>query len=700
MIFVALLSIALQQSQPRTAPDSGTRKDTTRLRTVEVRESSRGASRYGAPWSATATKLSSPLRDTPLSVSVITKSAIREQAMLSIADAVRYAPGITMGQGEGHRDAPTIRGNSSTADFFVDGVRDDMQYFRDLYNVERVEVLGGANAMTFGRGGGGGVINRVSKRATFDDIREATLEAGTFGHSRATADVGGALHEALAGRLNVLYHDSDGFRDRFENRRVGASPQLAWALGSSTIVRAGAEYFSDDRTVDRGLPSFQGRPSAAPLSLFFGNPDSSYSRARVVGADAAVARQSERVLLRSHLRFTRYNKFYQNVYPGSAVDASGANVSLAAYNNDTYRSNLFNQTEATVRLPASRMPQTLLIGIEAGRQATDNIRETGYFNGTATSYTVPFTAPTVGVPVAFRPATGDANNFVLATVASLYAQDQLWLTPKLQATLGARVERFDVRYRNNRSAQRLDRVDDAFSPRAGFVYKPVEPVSLYSSISVSHLPSSGDQFSSLTPTTQTLEPERFTNREIGAKWSMLPALTVSAAVYQLDRTNAAAPSALDPGVTVQTGKQRTSGVELSAAGAVREGWDLMGSFTSQVAKITSTTSAAPAGRTVPLVPRTTASLWNRLRVARTVALGLGAIHQSDMYAAIDNAVTLPGFWRFDAAAYVNVARGATLQVNVENLLNEAYYATSYGNNNIMPGSPRLVKVSISTSGIR
>jgi catecholate siderophore receptor len=695
MFVAAALAIALFQAPPQTI-DTVAKKDTARLPSVLIRETSRPATRYNAGWSSSALKVNTPLRDTPLSVSVITRAAIREQSMLSIADAVRYAPGVTMGQGEGHRDAPTIRGNSSTADFFVDGVRDDVQYFRDLYNVERVEVLGGANALTFGRGGGGGVINRVSKRATATSVREATLEGGSYGHGRATIDVGGALTESLAGRVNGLYHDSDGFRDRYENRRLGLSPQLAYALGKKTVLRGGAEFFSDDRRVDRGLPSFEGRPSSAPLSLFFGNPDSSYSEARVLGGDASVEHQAgAHTQLRGAVRFTRYNKFYQNVFPGSAVNAGS--VTLNAYNNDTYRSNLFSQGEATIRVPSARVPQTLLLGVEVGRQATDNIRETGYFNGTATGYAVPFSAPTVGVPVEFRPAASDANNFVLANVASVYAQDQLWLTPQLQATLGARFERFDLHYRNNRAAQTLERTDDVFSPRAGLVYKPVEPLSLYTSVSVSHLPSSGDQFSSLTATTQTLEPEKFMNREVGVKWGLARSVTAGAAVYSLLRSNSAAPSALDPGVTVQTGKQKTSGVELSLTGQVRDGWDIMGAMTSQVAKIATTTSAAPAGRIVPLVPRTTASLWNRVRVTRALALGIGAIHQGEMYAAIDNAVTLPAFTRFDAAAYFNV-RGVRLQANLENLLDEAYYATSHGNNNIMPGSPRMLKVSVTTVG--
>jgi len=221
-------------------------------------------------------------------------------------------------------------------------------------------------------------------------------------------------------------------------------------------------------------------------------------------------------------------------------------------------------------------------------------------------------------------------------------------------------------------------------------------LSLYTSFSVSHLPSAGDQFSSLTATTQTLEPERFTNREVGIKWSVLPALSLNAAAYRLVRTNTAAPSAVDPGVYVQTGRQRTTGYELSLNGRLTPLWDVVGSFTSQSAKIVSTTTAAHTGATVPLVPHRTLALWNRYQVGRAFALGLGSVYQSDMFAAIDNTVTLPAFWRFDGAAYVTLGRGMRVQANVENLFDRHYYATSHGNNNIMPGAPRTLRISLRT----
>lgn len=688
-ITAALASLAMQQ-QP--SPQRG---DTTRLDTVSVREAARATHRYSTPWSSSALKVSTPLRDTPASIAVLTSAFIREQSMQSMADAARFMPGVSMGQGEGHRDAPTIRGNSSTADFFVDGIRDDAQYYRDFYNVERVEALTGSNAMTFGRGGGGGVINRVTKQAGWQPTSHVTFESGSYEHTRATIDRGGALSDATAVRFSGMYQNSSGFRDAFALTRFGVSPSAAVRLGDRTTLRLNGEYFEDTRRVDRGMPSYQGRPSAAPLDVFFGNPDSSRAELQVGTGGATLEHQpSERLSLRTHARVTAYDKFYQNVLPGAA-SADGAEVSLSGYSNDTQRENYFAQSEATLRFPTVAMPHTLLFGVEIGRQDTDNQRRTGYFNDASTSVSVPFSSPTVSTPVTFRPSATDANNNTLANVVSVYAQDQLWIVPEVQLTLGLRAERFALDFTDHRNGARLDRTDALFSPRLGLVYKPVSRLSIYSAAGVSHLPASGDQFSGLNPTTQTLEPERFVNTEVGAKWEPVPRLLMTVAAYDLVRSNSAAPSALDPGVIVQTGKQNTKGVELSLSGSPAARWDVMAAFTSQRARIVSRTSSAPAGARVPLVPERTLSLWNRVQLHESLGVGLGAISQTQVFAAIDNAVVLPGFWRFDAAVYLGSVGRLSAQVNIENLLNADYFPTSHGNNNIMPGAPRTLRASLS-----
>ena len=652
---------------------------------------------YAATRTGTATRTDTPLRDVPQSVSMVTGQMIADQSMQGMSDVVRYVPGITMGAGEGHRDAPTIRGNSSTADFFVDGIRDDAQYYRDLYNVERVEALKGSNAMIFGRGGGGGVINRVSKEAQWLPAWSLTAEGGAFAHRRATVDVGRGLGTTVAARFNGMYENSGGFRDAADLHRYGLNPTLAVALGSRTTVRAGYEYFSDERTVDRGIPSFQGRPSGAGISTFFGNPDASYATLRLNAASAGVEYAGERgLLIRNRTRFADYDKFYQNSYPG-AVNAEGTQVSLSAYDSKTGRRNLLNQTDVVLSARTGGLRHTLLIGAEVGRQETDNFRRTGYYNDATTTVSVPFLQPMVATPITFRQSATDADNGTTATVAGLLVQDQIALSERMQAVLGLRYDRFSIDFRNNRNGERLDRTDDLISPRAGLVLKPGERVSLYGSYGVSYLPSAGDQFGSLTATTETLEPEQFRNYEAGAKWDVRPTLSLTAAVYRLDRTNTSAPNPADPSRTVQTGSQRSTGWELGLNGAVTRWWQVAGGFAAQRARITSTTSAAAEGAKVPLVPERTLSLWNRWQVLPSLGFGLGVVHQSDMFAAIDNTVTLPGFTRADGALFLRLSPILGAQVNVENLLDERYYSTSHGNNNIIPGAPRTLRISLTTS---
>lgn len=658
-----------------------------------VAASSRG---YATSRTTSATRTDTPLRDAPQSVSVVTQGLIADQSMQGMADVVRYVPGVTMGQGEGHRDAPTIRGNSSTADFFVDGVRDDAQYLRDVYNVERVEALKGSNAMIFGRGGGGGVLNRVSKEAQWAPTRVITTEGGSFDHKRLSVDLGQGLGANVALRFNGMYENSGGFRDAYDLERFGINPSLAVALGTRTTVRAGYEYFSDDRTVDRGIPSYQGRPSDADITTFFGNPDESFSTLTSQSASATVEHATAGGLtIRNRSRWASYDKFYQNSFPG-AVNADGSQVNLSAYNNATDRTNLFNQTDVTLSLGTGPLRHTFLAGAELGRQETENFRETGYYNDATTSVTVPFASPTVSTPITFRQSATDADNRAEARVSAVYLQDQLEIGPHLQLVAGVRFDRFDIDFHNNRTDESLDRQDDLVSPRAGLVIKPVEPVSLYGSYSVSYLPSSGDQFSSLNATTETLEPEQFTNYELGAKWDVRPALSLTGAVYRLDRTNTSAPDPNDATRIVQTGSQRTTGWELGVMGSVASWWQVSGGFASQDAEITSTTSAAAEGKKVPLVPERTFSLWNRWQVLPALGFGLGVIHQDDMFAAIDNTVTLPGFTRADGAVFVRLTDWVSAQVNVENLFDERYYATSHGNNNIMPGASRTLRISLTT----
>ncbi|HTK47391.1 MAG TPA: TonB-dependent siderophore receptor [Gemmatimonadaceae bacterium] len=675
------------------SPDSAGPARPRRIEGVRVVAPRERRDAYAVLATRTATKTPTPLRDTPQSATILTHAVIADQAMQSMADALRYVPGVTMAQGEGNRDAPVIRGQATTADFFVDGVRDDAQYLRDLYNVERIEALKGANAMIFGRGGGGGIINQVRKEASWTPVGTLTIEGGSFEHKRGTVDVGRPLGDRAAVRFDAMYERSSGFRDAARISRSGVTPTMTILAGSGTTLRVDYEHFHDDRSADRGIPSFRGAPSPAPITAFFGDPAVNVSRSDVDAGTILVDRVlGAGLTLRNRTRAARYDKFYRNVVPG-AVDSTGTQVELRGYDNAHDRASVFNQTDLTGSLVTGAVKHTLLAGAELSRQSTDNVRQTGYF-GDATTLTVPFATPDAPTGVQFRQSPTDADNDVRVDVGALYVQDQVALGPHWQAIAGVRVDAFTIRFHDHRDGGDLARYDRLVSPRAGLIFKPIAAASLYASYGVSHLPSSGDQFSSLTATTETLEPERFRNLEVGAKWDLHSALSLTGAVFQLDRNNSTAPDPLDPSRTVQTGAQRSTGYELGATGALTPSWQVVAGWSSQTARITSATRAGAEGATVPLVPRSTLSLWNRVQLAPSVGAGLGAVYQSSMYAALDNTVTLPSFTRYDAALFVGLPWHTRAQLNVENLLDTRYYATSQGNNNIMPGASRTLRISL------
>jgi catecholate siderophore receptor len=666
------------------------------LQTVVVRAAQPGDTRYGAQRTRGATRTSTSLLNTPQSISVVTSDVIADQSMQSMSDVVRYVPGVTMGTGEGHRDQPMIRGNNTTADFFVDGVRDDAEFLRDLYNVQRVEALKGPNAMIFGRGGGGGVINRVVKEAQWATTRDLRIEGGAHSHRRATLDLGQGIGRSAALRLNAMGERSGGFRDHAEVERHAVNPTGALALGARTTLQAGFEHFRDVRGVDRGIPSRSGGPADSPIEAFFGDPAVNRAEATVNGGSLTVEHGSfSGLTVRSRLQLADYDKWYANTVPG-AVNDGGTSVDLTAYRSAMTRRNAISQTDVLYHASTGRLRHALLVGAELGRQRTERLRETGYFSGESTSLSVPFHAPTVTTPVTFAPAANDPDSRSVAGTAAVWLQDQISLLPHLEVVLGVRHDRFSLHSANRRTGEALHRTDRLLSPRAGVVFKPRLNVAIYAAHSISHLPSAGDQFMMLTATLRDLDPERFVNHEIGVKWSPVTPLLLSAAVYRLDRSNAAAPDPADPSRFVQTGRQRSSGFELDIAGSVSDGWKVVGGFASQRARITSATTAAQPGAVVPLVPERTFSLWNRYDFNRRFAAGFGLVHQAEAFAGIDNTVRLPAFNRVDGALYVFLVRDIRLQLNVENVFDERYYPTAHNNNNIAPGAPRTLRASLLT----
>ena len=641
---------------------------------------------YKADNSVTATKTDTPLLDVPQSISVVTRERLDDQAQRSMADVLRYVPGTTVGQGEGNRDQITLRGQNTTADFFLDGVRDDVQYYRSLYNIERVEILKGPFALIFGRGGSGGIINRVQKAPSANALAiGGSASVNSFGAWDVSADINAPVSSNAAFRLNANYESLDNHRDFFSGKRYAFNPYFAvdlgqWKLGLSY------EYVNDDRVTDRGVPSIAtvagqpNRPITGYRDTFFGTPgvnraglEAHIVKARLDGELAKGLNWSTTLL------YGDYDKYYTNVFANGAATGQTGTVALSSYIDPTKRQNFIAQSNLVWDLNFGAVGNKILLGLEYGDQASTNQRR----NGTLSSSTLNL-ANIVFPTVTFgAPARNTESN---VQVFSAYAQDQISFGAHVDVVVGLRYDRFEIKGTDLVGTPRaFGRTDDKVSPRIGLILKPQENISIYSSYSQSFLPRSGDQFLTLTATQENLAPEKFTNYEIGAKWDIRPDLNLTLALFQLDRTNATTPDPNNVTTTINIGETRTKGVELGLTGRITREWQVSGGYTYQDAQLRGNGFVRLAQ-----VPKHQVALWNRYDFSDRVGAGLGVVHQSSQFAAIRTSATttrLPAFTRVDAALFFKANEQLQFQVNVENLLNKDYFSDAHNNNNISTGAP-------------
>jgi catecholate siderophore receptor len=702
-------SQAARAPEPQAAPKAFGVSQDARTGTVGVYANS----------TSSATKTNTPLVNIPQSVAVVTKDFIRDQSFQSVTDVTRYVPGVAIHQGEGNRDELVIRGVDSSANFFVNGFRDDVQYFRDLYNTQSLEILKGPSALIFGRGAGGGLVNRTLKEADGTRVYEATMQTGSYNDRRVSLDAGQAVNENVAVRLNAFYEGSETFRDYGHLERYGINPTVTLKPSDDTKVKLSYEFFHDFRLSDRGNPSqgivggatrFNPTTPFAPngdLTKFFGSPLYNSAKVEVQTGMAVIEHDfGNGLTVRNGSIYSDYNRGYRNVYPGGtgapasagggAVTPDQTQLSLNAYQNYTPRENAFNQTDFTYKTVTGPVRHTVAFGTEFGRQTGLSLRDSGFFpdNGNK-SYVIvnPFAAAYLG-PVNFNHIATDANSKYRLNIASGYVQDQIELTRWLQLLVGARYDSFDMTALDRNTNIERNRVDEKISPRAAVIVKPIDSMSLYTAWSTSYLPASGDQFSALSTGTLILQPQKFDNVEIGAKWNINPKLLFTAAAYELIRTNVPIANPNGDGTFFPSGAHKIRGFETALTGYVTPEWQSSLGYAYTDARITSDTSTTiVAGNRVQLVPYNQFSLWNKYQFNPTWAAALGVIYFSDSFASSDDTVRLPGFVRVDAAVYAKIDEMWRVQLNVENLFNKGYWATADSNNNISPGQPRTWRLT-------
>jgi len=647
-----------------------------------------------------------PIIDVPQSLSITTSEEIKQRGFTSIGQIVDYTPGVNTSQGEGHRDAIVFRGVRSTADFFIDGVRDDVQYYRGLYNLEQVEILRGPNALLFGRGGTGGILNRVTKKGTIGEtFGSAAAAIDTFGEFSIQGDINLAAAENLAFRINASYESLDNHRDFFDGERIGINPTARFQLSPGTTLDLSYEYANHDRLIDRGIPTgSDGRPVEAFEEIVFGDPELNF-----LDLEAHLLRANLQHKFSDNLKgnfsafYGDYTKVYSNFYASGYDQVNSPNVvTLDGYVDTTERQNLILSGNLVGEVDTGSIHHTLVTGIEYIDTASDQNRFNSFWDTTLDDNEI-FTINRpinlrggIGVNAAGNSATNDftadLNDDTRASVEvfSAYIQDEIKVTDWLNVIIGARFDSFDIEVFNVPANETRRRKDEEFSPRLGLIIKPQENLSIYASYSESFLPRSGEQFANINGNNNALAPDMFTNLEAGIKWDIDPGLSLTAALFEIEQSSPQ-PNDNDPS-TLDIIDSKIQGFEIQLDGNLSYFWVVSAGYSFLDGEQVSRTG--PTGLRPRELPDSIFSVWNNFQITDQFGLGLGATYQSSSFINNGNTAILPSYLRVDAAAYYELSDKVRLQVNLENVTDELYFPNSHSTHQATVGAPFNARFSI------
>ena len=663
---------------------------------------SREESGYKPEQSKAALKIDAPLRDVPQSINVVPQSVLRDQGADSLEDALKNVPGIGLSNGDGQRDQVTIRGFSAIGDQYIDGIRDDALYFRDMSNIERVEVIKGPAAVLYGRGSSGGLINSVTKKPTFAPVQEVGVSFDSEGKRRTQFDAGWADQEQKnkAFRVTGALEDSDTFREDGFLERKALAPSAYFQLSDDLEINLGASYLYDKRLIDFGIPSLNGRPVDVGRDKRFGSADADqdYTRSEIFSLTAGIDyRINDAFTLSNTSRYYHYdldrNNTLAHTDANRFVTAPDGTllVKLKRGNVQRKEDGWFNQTELKQNAMIAGLNHQLLYGVEFGRQEKDQ----QFYNQNDVARVPVYGDTLLPVPSQANQKTGDGLNTQETT--GLYVQDLIELSPHWKALLGVRYDEFDQSFRDDLNGKaELERTDYTLSPRAGLVWQPDDAQSYYLSVSRSYQPS-GEMFQ-VSATNVELEPEQTTNYEIGAKWNLLQdRLMLTAAVFRLERTDIKTTDPINPAKLVLAGEQRTEGFETTFMGQLSDKWQLYGGYAFLDAEITKSNSKTNGvdneGQVPTLTPRHSANLWAVRSLDTDWRVGMGANYVGSRYTALDNETEMPGYTTVDAALFYQQPKWDAA-LRLFNVFDKEYYASAHGSVDLITsGAPRTLELS-------
>ncbi|QJD89548.1 TonB-dependent siderophore receptor [Duganella dendranthematis] len=683
-------------------------EDDQQLQVIKVVGARDDGSNYVARSSGGATKTDMDLKDVPQTVNVIPAAVIKDLHATSLQDVLKTVPGVGLSTGDGQRDQVFIRGFTAIGDQFVDGFRDDALYFRDLSNIERLEVVKGPAAVLYGRGSSGGLVNRVTKKPGAD-VNDIAVSLSDHSGRRGEIDFGRA-GDTVAWRLTGAREKADSYRSQQFLDRTALAPSVALRVSADTKVLLQADYLEDRRLTDFGIPSYNGRAVDVEPGRYYGAANArqaDYSQSRVVSGAATLTHRVDASLsLRNGLRYYDYTLDRNNTNISGNVNEVAATMSLAHAKLARVEHGWSNQTELTQKLTTGGIQHELLYGVEFGQQRKDAFTNAAVVVATNVSIFNPVLPQVDPAKLGAR-----TDTFGTYKTSAAYLQDALVFSDEWKALAGVRYDGFKQESRIVSPAgvaTSLSRTDNAWSPRAGLVWQPSQQQSYYASWSRSFQPS-GENFA-LAANNADLAPETTRNAEVGGKydlWGGRANATVS--LYRLERDNIKITDPLTNRI-VPIGKQRSDGLELTFSADLGNAWKVLAGYAYTDATVTESvavdTSVNQPGKTVgaqipvqgkraTLTARNSGNLWLTKELGYGFKAGSGINAVGSRYANTGNTVVLPGYITADAMLAYQASK-YEVQLNLNNIGDARYIVSGHGSspNLSLPGSPRSIALTL------
>lgn len=667
-----------------------------------------------------------PLVDTPNSATVVTDQLLAEQGRRTLRDALRNITGISFQAGEGNPpgggDSFSIRGFAGRDDVYVDGLRDPGNYFRDPFNADRFEVTKGPASAIAGRGNIGGSLNIVSRQPLLENQHGAELSVGTDQYFRGTIDSNIVLDEAngIALRINAVAHRNDeAGRDRVDSKRWGVNPVLGFGVGGDTMVTAGYFFLTQDDLPDMGIPNARNRSLAgsefegAPVPLnrrnFYGYSTDFRDVDTHIGTLIVSHRFSDAATISNKTRWAQTDYAQSASSPRFVGNVTTLGPTTEGVGNRKFRDQrdkLFvNQTQLELTFGSDTFRHNVVVGFEYADELTRNRRQ---LDADGPRYNLFDPAFLAAAPVAYNGTTARID----IDTKSLYLFDTVELGDQWRIVGGIRHDWVDTRVRGIVDsgftapgfATDLSRGDSEFSGNAALVFKPSANSSLYFGWGTAFEPSGraeivqlagGNNNAPVTAANFNVKSERSRSFELGGKLELPGGLLLSAALFEITKTNARTPGvdAGDPPVVLD-GRQRIRGIELQAAGTIMPGWDIFAGYTHLDGEVRESNIPVQIGLPLDNTPPHSATLWTSFDVTPAFRIGGGVQYngkrRSDIPTSLTSGnfvITVPSYTVFDAFAEYRLTANVKLRANVYNIGNR-YYFQSLGSGQSIPGPGR------------